>query len=132
MEKTHKSRRKLIKTLVLAMVSLPLLGKFLIPRTQRKKGIFRVKKTDIPGGGALVFGEKKIAVIKTSRNVYALNLTCTHLGCTVNATPKGFACPCHGSVFNTLGEVIKGPADLSLKKLSVEEQGDDVLIVMTS
>lgn len=132
MEKTHKGRRKLIKTLVLALVSLPLLGKFLIPRTKRKKGIFRVKKTDVPGGGALVFGEKKIAVIKDGKNVYALNLTCTHLGCTVDATSKGFACPCHGSVFNTLGEVVQGPADRPLARVAVEEQNDDILIMMTS
>jgi cytochrome b6-f complex iron-sulfur subunit len=129
MEKPHKGRRKLIKTLLLALVSLPLLGKFLIPRIKRKKRSFRIKKTDVPGGGALVFREKKIAVIKDGKDVYALNLTCTHLGCTVAATSKGFSCPCHGSVFNTLGEVIKGPADRSLKQLSVEEQGDDVLII---
>jgi len=132
MEKPHKGRRKLIKTLVLAMVSLPVLGKYLIPRTQRKKGIFRVKKTKIPGNGARVFGEKKIAVIQDGRNVYALNLTCTHLGCTVNTTPKGFTCPCHGSVFNTLGEVVKGPADRSLARVATEEQKDDILIMMTS
>ena len=132
MEKPHKCRRKLIKTLVLGMVSLPVLGKFLIPRTQPKKGIFRVKKTDIPGNGALIFGEKKIAVIQDGRNVYALNLTCTHLGCTVNTTPKGFACPCHGSVFTPRGDVVKGPADRSLKQLSVEEQGNDILIMTTT
>ena len=132
MEKPHKGRRKLIKTLVLAMVSLPVLGKFLIPRTQRKKGIFRVKKTDIPGNGARVFGEKKIAVIKDGRNVYALNLTCTHLGCTVNTTPKGFACPCHGSVFNTRGEVVKGPADHPLARVAIKEKNDDILIMNSS
>lgn len=132
MEKPHKGRRKLIKTLVLAMVALPVLGKFLIPRTPRKKGIFRVKKTDIPGNGARVFGEKKIAVIQDGRNVYALNLTCTHLGCTVNTTSKGFACPCHGSVFNALGEVIKGPADRPLARVAIEEQNDDILIMTTS
>ena len=132
MEKPHKGRRKLIKTLVLAMVSLPVLGKFLVPRTRRKKGILRVKKRDIPGNGARVFGEKKIAVIKGGKDVYALNLTCTHLGCTVSTTPTGFACPCHGSVFNTRGEVVKGPADRSLTRLSVEEQGDDVIILTAS
>ncbi len=132
MEKPHKGRRKLIKTLVLAMVSLPVLGKFLIPRIQRKNGIFRVKKADVPGNGALVFREKKIAVIKDGKNVYALNLTCTHLGCTVNTTPKGFACPCHGSVFNALGEVVQGPADRLLARVAIEEQNDDILIMTTS
>ena len=132
MDKTHRGRRKLIKTLLLAAVSLPVLGKFLIPRTKLKKGVFRVKKTDIPGNGALVYREEKIAVIKDGKGVYALDLTCTHLGCTVNATPKGFACPCHGSAFNTLGKVTQGPADRPLARVTIEEQNDDILIMTTS
>jgi len=132
METTHKSRRKLIKTLILSVISLPIIGKFLIPRMTHRKTLLRVKKEKIPGGGALVFGQKKIAVIRKNQDIYALNLTCTHLGCTVNATSKGFTCPCHGSVFTTHGDVVKGPADQALKRLAVEEQGDDVLILKNS
>ncbi|MGA9176504.1 MAG: Rieske (2Fe-2S) protein [Desulfobacterales bacterium] len=128
METTHKGRRKLIKTLILSVISLPLIGRFLIPRIVHRKALLRIKKEKVPGGGALIFGQKKIAVIRKNQEIYALNLTCTHLGCTVNATPKGFVCPCHGSVFTTRGEVVKGPADRPLKRLAVEEQGDDVLI----
>jgi Rieske Fe-S protein len=128
METTHKGRRKLIKTLILSVISLPLIGRFLIPRIVHRKALLRIKKEKVPGGGALIFGQKKIAVIRKNQEIYALNLTCTHLGCTVNATPKGFVCPCHGSVFTTRGDVVKGPADRPLKRLAVEEQGDDVLI----
>ena len=129
METSHKGRRKLIKILILSVISLPLIGRFLIPKIKRQKALLRIKKEKIPGAGALIFGQKKIAVIKEDQDIYALNLTCTHLGCTVNATTKGFACPCHGSVFTTSGKVVKGPADRSLKRLAVEEQGDDVLIM---
>ena len=128
METTHKGRRKLIKILILSVISLPIIGRFLIPRIKHRKVLLRIKKAEIPGEGALIFGQKKIAVIKKNKYFYALNLTCTHLGCTVNATTKGFACPCHGSVFTIRGDVVKGPADLSLKRLAVEEQGEDVLI----
>ena len=127
MEKIHKSRRKLIKTLILSVISLPLIGKFLIPGIKHRKEILRIKKSRVPDNGALIFGQKKIAVIRKNQEIYALNLTCTHLGCTVNATPKGFVCPCHGSVFNTSGDVVKGPADRSLKRLAVDEQGDEFL-----
>jgi len=128
METTHKGRRKLIKTLILSVISLPLIGRFLIPRIVHRKALLRIKKVKVPGGGALIFGQEKIAVIRENQDIYALNLTCTHLGCTVNATSKGFICPCHGSVFTTVGDVVKGPADRPLKRLAVEEQGDDVLI----
>jgi Rieske Fe-S protein len=129
METSHKGRRKLIKTLIFSVISLPLIGRFLIPRMTHRKALLRVKKEKVPGGGALIFGQKKIAVVRKNQDIYAINLTCTHLGCTVNATTKGFACPCHGSVFTTSGDVVKGPADGPLKKLVVEEQGDDVLIM---
>ena len=132
METTYKSRRKLIKTLILSVISLPIIGKFLIPRIMHQKTFLRVKKENVPGGGALIFGQKKIAVIKKNQDIYALNLTCTHLGCTVNATSKGFICPCHGSVFTTRGDVVKGPADGPLKRLAVEEEGNDVLILTVS
>ena len=129
METSHKGRRKLIKILILSVISLPLIGRFLIPRIKHRKALLRVKKENVPGRGALIFGQKKIAVIKENQDIYALNLTCTHLGCTVNATTKGFACPCHGSVFTISGKVVKGPADGPLKKFVVKEQGDDVLIM---
>ena len=129
METTHKGRRKLIKTLILSVISLPLIGKFLIPSIKHRKVLLRIKKEEVPGGGALILEQKKIAVIKENQDIYALNLTCTHLGCRVNATSKGFICPCHGSVFTTRGDVVKGPADRPLKALAVKEQGDDILIM---
>lgn len=129
METTHKSRRKLIKTLMLSVFSLPLIGRFLIPRIQHRKALLSIKKERVPGGGALIFKQKKIAVIRENKNIYALNLTCTHLGCTVNATPQGFICPCHGSVFTAGGDVVKGPANRPLKRLAVEKEGDEVLIM---
>jgi cytochrome b6-f complex iron-sulfur subunit len=129
METIHKSRRKLIKTLILLMVSLPLIGRFLIPGIKHRKVLLRIKKARVPGDGALIFGQTKIAVIRKNQEIYALDLTCTHLGCTVNATAKGFICPCHGSTFTAGGDVVKGPANRPLKRLVVEEKIDEVLIV---
>jgi len=129
METTHKGRRRLIKTLILSVISLPLIGRFLIPKIVHLKALLRIKKEKVPGGGALIFSQKKIAVIRENQEIYALSLTCTHLGCSVNATSKGFLCPCHGSMFSTRGIVLKGPADRPLKKLAVEEQDDDILIM---
>ncbi|MBU0698691.1 MAG: ubiquinol-cytochrome c reductase iron-sulfur subunit [Proteobacteria bacterium] len=128
MEKAPGSRRKFIRILVLAVISLLLLGKYLIPRVKRKKPLLRVRKKDMPGGGALVYRQKKIALIRDGRNVYALGMACTHLGCTLNATPQGFVCACHGSSFNSRGEVLRGPADRPLPRLAIEEDGEYIVI----
>lgn len=54
----------------------------------------------------------------------ALWQRCTHLGCTVPWVEgeKQFHCPCHGSLYNTKGEVIGGPAPrpLDLFPISVD------------
>ena len=129
MEKIHKSRRKLIKTLILSVISLPLIGRFLIPGIKHRKVLLRIKKPRVPDNGALIFGQKKIAVIRMNQEIYALDLTCTHLGCTVNTTANGFICPCHGSMFTTGGDVVKGPANRPLKRLAVREKGGNLLIL---
>jgi cytochrome b6-f complex iron-sulfur subunit len=61
----------------------------------------------------------------------ALSLVCTHLGCTVEVKPDGFACPCHGSRFNSDGAPVKGPATTPLKSLRVEQTADGKLILHT-
>lgn len=50
----------------------------------------------------------------------ALSLTCTHLGCTVEDKTDEFTCPCHGSRFDSDGNVTHGPATTSLRQLRVE------------
>jgi cytochrome b6-f complex iron-sulfur subunit len=70
---------------------------------------------------------------------YALSAVCTHLGCIVEwkATgipghPEGvIACPCHGSVFNRTGDVIKGPAPRSLDRFKMYLEDEKVIVDMT-
>jgi Rieske Fe-S protein len=62
--------------------------------------------------------------------VYALNLVCTHLGCTLNVTPTMLVCPCHGSNFDRQGRVLKGPADRQLQRYRVEDRGDFFEVVV--
>lgn len=53
----------------------------------------------------------------TADEFSALNAVCTHEGCTVSrfASPV-FVCPCHGSRYNTQGEVVQGPAPAALPR----------------
>lgn len=79
----------------------------------------------IAGEGIVIRnGLKKYAVYRDEvGNVYSFDATCTHLGCIVNWNPseKTWDCPCHGSRFNKMGEVINGPAISGLKKVSNEK-----------
>lgn len=95
----------------------------------RKKTLLQVDKSEIPVDGALVYRESRVAVIKSGGEIYALNLVCTHLGCTVNVTPQELVCPCHGSVFDRRGKVLKGPAAQPLRRLAVEERGDSLVVL---
>lgn len=66
----------------------------------------------------------------------ALSLTCTHQGCTVQKTVEvsadglGYACPCHGAVYATDGEVMGGPARENLTRYKVlARSGDQIQLV---
>ena len=54
--------------------------------------------------------------------IIALSEKCTHLGCRVPfcAASGQFECPCHGSVFNRVGEFRAGPAPRGLDQYPVE------------
>jgi len=71
-------------------------------------------------------------VLNTTSGFSALSLVCTHLGCTVESKPEGFACPCHGSRFDAQGKVTRGPAQKPLKSLRTEITSDGKLHVYTN
>ncbi len=53
-----------------------------------------------------------------------LRLTCTHLGCPVSRTERGFACHCHGSRYDDTGRPVAGPATRPLPRLKARRRGD--------
>eukprot|EP00591_Stephanopyxis_turris_P009426 CAMPEP_0195519288 /NCGR_PEP_ID=MMETSP0794_2-20130614/14559_1 /TAXON_ID=515487 /ORGANISM="Stephanopyxis turris, Strain CCMP 815" /LENGTH=152 /DNA_ID=CAMNT_0040648413 /DNA_START=126 /DNA_END=584 /DNA_ORIENTATION=- len=63
---------------------------------------------------------------------YALNAECTHLGCVVpwNEYENKFVCPCHGSRYDSLGVVLRGPApqSLQLAHVDVSDETGEILI----
>jgi Rieske Fe-S protein len=83
---------------------------------------------EIPIDGALVLPEDGVAVVREGSGLYALDLACTHLGCTVTANGSGFACPCHGSRFRSSGEVVAGPASRPLLRREIERDGESVRV----
>jgi cytochrome b6-f complex iron-sulfur subunit len=55
---------------------------------------------------------------------------CTHLGCSVpwSEAETQFHCPCHGSLFNQVGEVTGGPAPRPLDLFPVTLQDGQVFV----
>jgi len=67
-------------------------------------------------------GKRTGVYVDTEGKIYAVDTTCTHLGCEVewNSAERSWDCPCHGSRFNYSGEVINGPAKEALKRIKYE------------
>lgn len=61
----------------------------------------------------------------------AFSLVCTHLGCTVVQDGDTLLCPCHSSLYNLDGTVVRGPAQRNLAVLRVEETPDGNLHLYT-
>ncbi len=70
-------------------------------------------------------------LIHSQNGFSALSLVCTHLGCTVEQKGGEFACPCHGSLYNADGKVLRGPAQKPLRALRVEVNSNGNLILHT-
>ena len=67
-----------------------------------------------PGEGGVIErrGEKLAVFVDKKGQQHLFSARCTHLGCTIGWNPgeKTFDCPCHGSRFSEMGEVVNGPA----------------------
>ena len=130
MENLPQSRRTFLTTLTLLLVSAGLLVRYLTPRSSGKRRVLvSAAAADVPQGGALVFRDERLAVMRDDTGFYALSLVCTHLGCTVVVTEDALSCPCHGSRFDRQGKVLKGPADRSLLRMNVELRGGIIDVV---
>jgi len=88
---------------------------------------FSIGKPDgFPPGTRVTLENRRICVIREGDRLAAVSTTCTHLGCIVGLSDTGFACPCHGSRFDTDGKVTGGPAPRALPwyKLSLAPNGE--------
>lgn len=82
-------------------------------------------ESGIPNGaGAVVrHGLSKVAVYRDETGMlHRHSAVCPHLGCVVswNPTEHSWDCPCHGSRFDPLGQVINGPAVAPLAEVGDE------------
>jgi len=91
------------------------------------------KTTDIAVGSGARFTVEGIPILITqprSGEFRAFSAVCTHAGFVMNNVANSeIKCDNHGAVYNADdGSVIKGPATVALGKITVEVQGDSVLV----
>jgi len=75
------------------------------------------KVVDFRPGSVTAYPQGRFYLVRLEDGGFlALSRQCTHLGCTVPWDEKAgqFACPCHASVFDITGSVIKSPAPRAL------------------
>jgi cytochrome b6-f complex iron-sulfur subunit len=99
---------------VMAVQALITLTRFLKPVSSGGFGgqVYAGKVDEFPIGSVNRVLSGRFYLIRNGDGFLALWQRCTHLGCAVpwDENEAQFHCPCHGSLFNTVGEVIGGPA----------------------
>ena len=54
---------------------------------------------------------------------------CTHLGCVPNHNEDGWLCACHGSMYDTSGRVVRGPAPKNLEVPVYSFEGENKIVI---
>ena len=87
----------------------------------------------LPPGSAYrtMHGDQPIVLVNVEGDVRAFLAVCTHEGCPLGWNPQQhlIRCPCHGSAFDTAGNVVNGPAKVALTRLEAVVERRAVLLV---
>jgi cytochrome b6-f complex iron-sulfur subunit len=88
------------------------------------------------GSGAMYVAEARSWIVPGvgDDDFLAIYQKCTHLGCRIPwcASSKRFECPCHGAVFNRIGELVDGPAARGLDRFPVDVGADGQVVIDTT
>jgi cytochrome b6-f complex iron-sulfur subunit len=93
------------------------------PELQKPDGAIKV----LPAGH-----RDPILVLAGAPAFSAVSPICTHRGCTVDVQGARLVCPCHGSTYDRLGTVLKGPAERALTTYKVARTGEEIVIDLRS
>jgi Rieske Fe-S protein len=67
---------------------------------------------------------------RDSDGLFAVSAACTHAGCMLSVTSgEELACPCHGSLFDANGAVLRGPARTALPHFKVDVAADGSITI---
>lgn len=78
----------------------------------------------------LLHPDENILIVNVGGSIRAFTSICTHSACTRNWVFDATLarCTCHGSEFDTNGQVITGPANRPLTEFSVSQSGNMITI----
>ncbi|SEJ56832.1 thiosulfate dehydrogenase [quinone] large subunit [Cyclobacterium xiamenense] len=84
-------------------------------------------------GGWLLITQARVLVVNVNGQFNALTSVCTHSQCDRNWSygNEVFTCSCHGSRFDTNGQVVNGPASSPLRSYGVSRDGDNLTISLS-
>jgi Rieske Fe-S protein len=83
------------------------------------------KRNNLVVGAPVYFeyptGYPNVLMLQADGSLSAVSMFCTHVCCelTYDPTSKDLVCGCHGSVFNTKGNVLQGPANVDLPQIQL-------------
>lgn len=103
------------------------------PRRSETSGEIRTLQADaVPTDGVVEVTAARSYLTRDGDRIVALAEKCPHLGCRVPFCESSgqFECPCHGSVFNRLGEHRDGPSPRGMDRHPVSIV-DGVVVVDT-
>ena len=133
----HLSRREVLTRTAGLALSLPLLSACQSNADKKPlvtTGVLNLGPAkDFPAGtvSTQFLAQSGIVVANDSGTVLVIRPKCTHKGCMVPWIPEKnlFVCPCHGSRYNILGQVVHGPAIKSLPALTAHVNPDNTLSI---
>jgi len=123
------SRREFFKKFFISL-SLPLAWIWHSTARRSNEVSANSKKTVIDGdiSNGVTFHESFI-IIKQNSSIKVFSSKCSHLGCRIIVTEQNeLVCPCHGSRYNFNGDVVKGPAQNSLKQLEFKKDNNKIIV----
>ncbi|HIZ89353.1 MAG: ubiquinol-cytochrome c reductase iron-sulfur subunit [Candidatus Mucispirillum faecigallinarum] len=94
----------------------------------KKDNYISVPLSSLPYKGAYLIKDKHTGIIKDDNGIKVFSISCTHLGCVLNVENDKFICPCHGSIFDLSGNVLKGPALKPLKQLEYKIEKENIIV----
>ncbi len=128
-------RSSFIKKIILAVVGLEV--SYLVFDVFRNKSTKKLTKNLFVAGKIDAFQRNKMYPFNSGKfylsvledgGLLALSIKCTHLGCIVQPSDKGFLCPCHASAFNKHGEVMSPPATRALDIFPITIENGEILV----